>query len=158
MVRFNHCGLSCAAFYHIWVNGSLTKQLNLPQFHCLSLKYSDELFSNDLSLSLRIGNSRQLVQEPASGVDSDQVHVEFLPKNLFYQVPLILTQQAMVHKNACQIFPDSPVYQHSRHGGIHPAGKPAKHLSAADALFQGLYCLLSKGVHFPIPCTTTHYI
>ena len=54
VVGLNHCSLTKAGFHHVCVNGSLGKEVHCPDFICLTLKDTDKLLSDNLSLLLRI--------------------------------------------------------------------------------------------------------
>ncbi|MPN26062.1 hypothetical protein SDC9_173484 [bioreactor metagenome] len=65
----------------------------------------------------------------------------------------------MIDKNTGQAVTDCPVYQHCRHGGIHPAGKRTKHPAlAANTLANLFYRALYKPGTCPVACATAHVI
>ena len=53
VMRLNHCALSKAGFHHVGVNGSLGKEVHCSDFICLTLKDTDKLLADNLSLLLR---------------------------------------------------------------------------------------------------------
>ena len=58
VVGFDHCGFSAeTTLYNVRINRSLYKEVNGTDLLCLFLEHTDELLTDDLSLSLRLLNA-----------------------------------------------------------------------------------------------------
>ena len=58
VVGFDHCRFSTeTTLYNVRINGSLYKEINSTNLLCLFLEHTDELVTDDLSLSLRLLNA-----------------------------------------------------------------------------------------------------
>src|SRR5262249_37737867 len=85
-------------FDHVRIERSLHRKGHVTEVSRFPLKDLDEFFSDDLSLSFRIGHARQRRQEPLAGGDADyvQMHVAIRVEHFF---KLALSQQACVDKD-----------------------------------------------------------
>ena len=109
MVALDHRRRAFAALDHVGVDRPLRKYVDMPDLTGHRLEDADELFPYDLSLFLRVSDTRKPVDEPPSRVHPDQVHAESLPESLLDKIPLALAQQPVVHKDTDQVRSHSPV-------------------------------------------------
>ena len=85
---------------------------------------------------LRLGDSRQLQQEPGLRVDPDKIDVPAGKGGLHF-VSLVLAHEAVIHEHAGELFAHRLRQKRRRHGGVHAAGQGQEHLAAAH-LFPDL--------------------
>ena len=122
-------GTPCA-FDHVGVDRSLpqesfyvalcTRSLR-GDMRGLALKDANEFLTDDVSLTLRIGDALQRVQEILGGVDGDQLYALFPLKGLYDLLWLIQAHQAVVDENAGQLIAYGAMDEHSRHCRVDPA-------------------------------------
>ena len=67
-------------------------------------EYVDELFSDDVALLFRVGDSGKLVQEAVDGVDIDEFGSELVAEHLDDLFGFAFAEQAVVHVHADQVF------------------------------------------------------
>ena len=91
-----------AAFHNVRVDGALCQKVYSTDLLGLVLKHTDELFANDFTLALRLGNTGQLAVKTFAGVHADKVDVELaaLAEHFANLLTFVLAQQAVVNKHA----------------------------------------------------------
>ena len=92
-----------AALDHIRIDRPLREYVDMPDLTGHRLEDADELFPYDLSLLLRVSDSRKPVNEPPARVHPDQVHPEGLPECLLDKISLVPAQKPVVHKDTDQV-------------------------------------------------------
>ena len=91
-----------AAFHNVRVDGALCQKVYSTDLLGLVLKHTDELFANDFTLALRLGNTGQLAVKTFAGVHADKVDVELaaLAEHFANLLTFVLAQQAVVNNHA----------------------------------------------------------
>ena len=107
MVRLNHLSCLGTALYDVWIDGTLTEEVNTLKLACLLLKYADKLATDNLTLLLRILNALKLAEETLSSVYIYKVCAELVAEYLNNILALALTHKAMVYVNANEVFANS---------------------------------------------------
>ena len=105
MVGFDDCGLAEAAFDYIGINRALHQVIHRADFLCLFLEYADKLLSDELSLALRFRHALEPLIEAFFGIHADKIHIigAIGAKDCLHLIPLILAEQAVIHKYAGQL-------------------------------------------------------
>ena len=83
-----------SAFYNIGIDSSLCQKVYSTNLLCFFFKYTNELFTNNLTLALRFCNSCKLVIISLLRIDTDKVQVELtlVAKYSLYLITFIFTQ------------------------------------------------------------------
>ena len=95
-------------------------------------KDPDKLLADDLPLSLGLRHARKLFQKALARIDCNDVQIQFIAVKSDDLRRLVLTQQAVIHKDTGQPVADRTMDEHGRHGRIHAARERAQHLALAD--------------------------
>ena len=120
------------AFQNIRPDRALGQEGDAVQLAGLFGKDVDEFAADDVSLLLRVGDARQLVQEAVSGIHVDEVRVHLAAEHFDHLFGFALAQQAVVHVHTNQLLAHGFDEQGRHDGGIHAAGQSQKHFVAAD--------------------------
>ena len=134
MVRLNHCGFTAeTTFYYVRINGSLYQEINRSNLFRFFLEYTDEFFSDDFSLLLRLCHSCKFLVESLLCVHPDkvQVIVTFRSEDCFYLISLVFTKKSMVYEYTGKLVSDCLGKHNCCHGRIHTAGKCTQYFSVA---------------------------
>ena len=95
VVGLDNCGFSTqSAFYNIGIDSSLCQKVYSTNLLCFFFKYTNELFTNNLTLALWFCNSCKLVIISLLRIDTDKVQVELtlVAKYSLYLITFIFTQ------------------------------------------------------------------
>ena len=109
VMGLDHCGFTAqSALYHIGIDGSLYEEIHGTDLLRLFLKYTDELFADDLSLMLRLGYTCQFAIETFLRIHTDemQVIIAIRSEDCLYFIALVLTEQAVIYEDAGQLLTD----------------------------------------------------
>lgn len=152
VVALDDGGLAEAALNDVGINRPLHKEIDLADLLRFGFKDTDEFLADDLALLLRLGHSLELFIETRLGVDADKVQVvrAFRAEHGLDLVVLILSEEAVIDEDACQLLADRLREQDRRHGGVDAARKRTERLARADLLAQGFDRRLDEGRHLPI--------
>src|SRR5690606_11787685 len=134
VVRLDHVGLAglgASGFDHVGVDGALGQELDVLQFGGLFIEDLDEGATDDLALGFRVGNAQQTGEELLLGVGADYRHPHALGEHGHDLLAFVQAQQAVVDKDAGQLFTDGTVQQRGNHRRVHPAGQAEQHLGTA---------------------------
>ncbi len=158
MMRFDHRRFSKPRFDHIRINSALYKKIHRTDFLCLFFKHPDKLFSNHLSLLLRLGNACKFFVKTLLRVHTDKVQVirSFRPKNRLYLIALIFAQKTVINKHTCQLPAHRFGQENRRHRRIHTAGQRTQHLTLAHFIAHCRNGRLHKGIHLPVAAAAAY--
>ena len=71
VVALDDSGISRSGLDYIRINSSLNKEIDCANLLCLFFEDADELFTDNLSLTLRIGNACEFREETLFSIDAD---------------------------------------------------------------------------------------
>ena len=108
-MAFDHGRLSAeTALYYIRVDGSLCQKIHRTNLLGLFFKDTDKLFTDDFSLTLRLGLSFQFFIITLLGVHTDKIQIKgaAFSKDFLHLVSFVFTKQTMIHKDTSQLLAD----------------------------------------------------
>ena len=121
-----------AGFHHVGVDGALREKIDAAELFGLRFKDADELLADDLALALRLGDAGKLGEKTLLRVHAHDAHAEAVVHGALDLIALVLAQQAVIDKDAGELFADRAVEKRGSHGAVHAAGERQQHLAAAD--------------------------
>ena len=121
-----------AGFHHVGVDGALREEIDAAELFGLRFKDADELLADDLALALRLGDAGELGEKTLLRVHAHDAHAEAVVHGALDLIALVLAQQAVIDKDAGELFADRAVEERGGHGAVHAAGERQQHLAAAD--------------------------
>ena len=136
MVGLDDGAVSEPGLYDIRVDRPLGEEVHCSDLLRLLLENADKLLSDNSPLLLRLLHSLQLLQIQGTGIDADKVQIVLSrrPEDGLHLIPLVLSKQAMVHKNAAELSPDRLGQKRRCDGAVHAAGEREQDLPSADLL------------------------
>ena len=152
MVGLDDVRLAEAGLDDVRVDGALDEEVHSADLLRLFLEDADELFTDDLPLLLRFGDTLQLLIIPLLGIDADEVEVVRTvgTEDRFDFIALVLAKEAVVHEDAGQLFADRLGQEDRRDGGVDTAGQREEDFAVPDLLADGCHLGLDEGVHDPV--------
>ena len=157
VVALDDGGVAGARLDHVGVDGALGQEVHGADLLGLLLKDPDELLADDLPLALGLRDTGQLAQEALLRVHPDEVDVPLVEGGL-HLVPLVFPHEAVVHKDAGELFAHRLGQQGGYHGGVHAAGQSQEHLAGAHLLPDLLDGSFAVVPHGPVALGTAHLI
>lgn len=153
VVGFDDGGFAEAAFDDVGVDGALDEEIDLSDFFRFPFKDADKFFTDDLALSLGIGDTFKLGVEGFVGVYADEVQVvgAVRAKHRRHFVAFVFPQEAVIDENAGELATDGLGEENRRHRGIDAAGEGAEGPPGTDLRLEVGDGAVDEGVHFPIP-------
>src|SRR5690606_8702756 len=104
---------------------------------------------DDLALALGVCHSLKPLQKPLPGVHGHQLQPH-PPEGADHLLRLVLAHEAVVHEDAHELRPQSPVHQGRRHRGVDAAAQGANGPALADRRPHLGDDLLGKGADGPV--------
>lgn len=147
VVALDDGGLAETALNDVGINRPLHEEIDLADLLRFGFKNTDEFLTDDLALLLRFCHSLEFFIETLLGVDADKVQVvrAFRAEHGLDLVSLVLSEEAVIDKDARQLLADRLREQDRRHGGVDAARKRTERLARADLLAQSLDRRLDEG-------------
>lgn len=133
-----------AALDDVGEDGALRQELHLAELLRFFLEDADELFADDLTLLLGVGDALQLVEEAVLGVHGDEVHAELTPEHLLHLLELALAQKPVIDEDADEVVADRLVDERGAHRAVHAAREPEQHFLVADLSTDGVNLLFDE--------------
>ena len=117
VVRFYHSSGDGKRLNYIGINSALCQPFHVFYLMSLFIKYIDKAFADDFALFLGIGDSCQQLVEIFTGIHTDYIQPKVLVV-VQYVLEFIFPQQAMIHKDASEVFADRFMQQQCSHRRI----------------------------------------
>ena len=154
---FDRCALIKTGFYHVRINCSLYQIVYGTNFLCFFFKYTNELFTDDLTLSLRIGHACQFIIKTLLYIHTDEIQIirSVRSKYGFYLVTFVFTKKTMINEYTGELLSNSLRQKHCCHRRIYPTRQGTKHFTVSDLFTKLLNACLHKGVHSPVTLAAT---
>ena len=131
------------ALKDVGVDGALCKIGDTLKLAGLVGKYVYKLCTDDLSLSLGIGNVLEEVEEAIGGVYVDKVGVELITEDLDDVFGFVFAHQAVVDMDTGQLLANCLNQQCGHNRGVHAAGQGQQNLLVTDlTAFLPSACLM----------------
>ena len=116
-------------FENVWIEGSL-----------------DELFADDVTFLLGIGNSCEKIQKSVYCININEVCAELVPEDLADHLRLAFAEETMVNVNADKIAADRLDKKRCNYRRINAAGECEENLPVSNLLFDRLDLIVNESV------------
>ena len=153
MVRFNRHTRPAVKGYglnHIRIERALREKFCVFDLLGLGVENIDESRADDFTFTLWIAHPFQLVEEGIFGVHMDEVNLIMFLKQIDDLIALALTHHARIHIDTGQLITNRFMDEYRRHRAIHPAAKPANHMTIANLRADSSNGFVLKGGHRPV--------
>src|SRR5262245_23725503 len=138
------------ALDYVGVERALGEKFRASSFPGFLFENVDEELADGLALLLGILDAGERLEERFGRIHVHKRNVVTVKKKGHDLLRLSETHQAMVNKDAGQLFADRLMDQHGCHCGIDAARQAANHAPLADLLADLFNRLLLKGAHGPV--------
>ena len=138
-----------ARLNHIGVERALCEVLSAIDGRCDLIKDLNKLFTNRLTLQLRIRNALEAVEEAFFLIRVHKVDVQMLAEVTLDLCAFIHPEETGVHKDTGELCPDRLVDQRGYDDRVNATGKSTDDLLVANLLPDGSNGFVDKGAHGP---------